>query len=65
LLHAVLSLCIYCDLDPELTLRKSVSKFEKRFELTKYFAAEEGYHNMHGKSAEEMLKYWNKAKRSE
>ena len=65
LLHAVFSLCIYCELDPELTLNNSLNKFEERYKLTKHFAKEDGHHNLHGKTTEEMMIYWNKAKRSD
>ncbi len=62
LLHAVFSLCVYCKLDPQIVLDDATKKFEKRFNLTKQFAMEEGHQNLHGKTMEEMMKYWNKAK---
>ena len=42
LLHAVFSLCIFCQFDPEATLGKAVDKFERRFKAVKKIAEEQG-----------------------
>ena len=62
LLHAAISLCVYCGYDTNITLEQALNKFEKRFHQTKYFAAKDGYSNLHGKNMEEMMKYWKMAK---
>lgn len=62
LMHAVFSLCIYCDFDPELTLRKSLNKFEHRLNSMKAIAKEEGLVNLQGKSFDELMRYWELAK---
>lgn len=62
LLHAVFSLCVYCNQDPQQTLSEALEKFEKRFALTKDFAKQDGHLNLHGKTSEEMMKYWHQAK---
>lgn len=62
LLHAAFSLCIYHNYNPQDTLEKSTKKFEKRFNLTKIYAQEDGLKNLKESSPQEMMKYWNKAK---
>lgn len=62
LLHAVFSLCTYCNFDTELTLRKSLDKFEHRLNAVKAIAKEEGLENLQGKSFEELMRYWELAK---
>ncbi|MCT4635037.1 MAG: nucleotide pyrophosphohydrolase [Rickettsiales bacterium] len=64
LLHAVISLCIYCGYDTKTTLEQALNKFEKRFNMTKVFAQKAGYQNMHGQNMDKMMKYWDMAKRS-
>ena len=62
LLHAVFSLCVFCKLDPKVTLEKSVKKFERRFTLVKQLAKLHGLDSLHGKSFDELMYYWNSAK---
>lgn len=62
LLHAVFSLCVYCNFDPETTLRKSLDKFEHRFNAVKALAEEQGLVDLNGKSFDELMAYWEKAK---
>jgi len=62
LLHAVFSLCTYCNFDTELTLRKSLDKFEHRLNAMKAIAKEQGLENLRGKSFDELMCYWELAK---
>lgn len=62
LLHAVLSLCTYCNFDTELTLRKSLTKFENRLNAMKSIAKEQGLENLQNKSFDELMSYWDLAK---
>ncbi len=62
LLHAAMSLCIYCGYDAEITLTKALNKFEKRFNMTRVFAERDGHSSLHGKTMDEMMKYWKMAK---
>lgn len=62
LLHAVFSLCTYCNFDTELTLRKSLDKFEHRLNAIKTIAKEQGWENLQGKSFDELMSYWELAK---
>ncbi|CAM2836074.1 MazG nucleotide pyrophosphohydrolase domain-containing protein [Legionella worsleiensis] len=62
LLHAAFSLCTYCNFDTELTLRKSLDKFEHRLNAMKAIAKEQGLENLQGKSFDELMRYWKLAK---
>lgn len=62
LLHAVLSLTIFCDLDPQQTLQNAVDKFEKRFTSVKKLAYEKGLTDLNGKSFDELMALWDLAK---
>jgi uncharacterized protein YabN with tetrapyrrole methylase and pyrophosphatase domain len=64
LLHAAISLCVYCGYDSKTTLEQALNKFEKRFIMTKYYAKQDGHNNLHGKTVKEMMKYWDMAKMS-
>lgn len=62
LMHAVFSLCTYCNFDTELTLRKSLNKFEHRLNAMKVIAKEQGLEDLQGKSFDELMRYWDLAK---
>ncbi|AMV14907.1 MazG nucleotide pyrophosphohydrolase domain-containing protein [Legionella pneumophila serogroup 1] len=62
LLHAVFSLCTYCNFDTELTLRKSLDKFEHSLNAVRAIAKEQGLENLQGKSFDELMRYWEMAK---
>lgn len=65
LLHAVLSLTVFCGFDPHKTVEDSVNKFEKRFNLVKQLAAEQGLKDLNGKSFSELMAFWDLAKAAE
>lgn len=62
LLHAAISLCVFCNFSPELTLQKSLDKFEKRLNAMKDIAKEQGLTHVKGKSFDELMHYWAQAK---
>ena len=62
LLHAAFSLCVFCNIDPEITLRKSLDKFENRLNAMKDIAKEQGLSHLRGKTFEELMQYWDEAK---
>ncbi|WP_133139641.1 MazG nucleotide pyrophosphohydrolase domain-containing protein [Legionella genomosp. 1] len=62
LLHAVLSLCVYCGYDPELTLEKSLNKFEQRFLMVKQLAKSQNLNNLDHLSFEQLMALWKEAK---
>ena len=62
LLHAVFSLCIFCKLNPQETLEKTLNKFERRLNAVKHLANESGLTNVEGRSFDELMCLWDKAK---
>jgi uncharacterized protein YabN with tetrapyrrole methylase and pyrophosphatase domain len=64
LLHAVFSLCVYCEYDPTDTMRKTYDKFERRFNAVKSLANEQGLSNLKGLAFDELMHFWRQAKRS-
>lgn len=62
LLHAVFSLCIFCQLNPRATLEKSLMKFERRLNAVKKLTQEQGLTNLDGHSFDELMNVWEKAK---
>ena len=63
LLHAVFSLCVFTDFDPEETLKKSLDKFESRFKKVQSLTQEKGLKSLKGKSFQELMLIWEQAKR--
>ena len=64
LLHAVLSLCVFCKYNPSETLEKSLDKFEKRLAAVKQIAESQGFTNLSGHSFEALMTIWDKAKKT-
>jgi uncharacterized protein YabN with tetrapyrrole methylase and pyrophosphatase domain len=64
LMQASVSLAIFCGLDPYETLRKSVEKFQKRYDKVVAFAANDGLEHLRGQSLEVLMNYWNRSKES-
>jgi uncharacterized protein YabN with tetrapyrrole methylase and pyrophosphatase domain len=62
LMHAVFSLCVFCQLDAQETLANSVTKFERRFNAVKELAREQGLKDLQGRSFEELMLFWDRAK---
>ena len=63
LLHAVFSLCVFCKLSPQATLEKTLNKFELRLRAVKEIANAKGLTSLDGCSFDELMEYWNKAKK--
>lgn len=62
LLHAVLSLCVFCNLSPKDTLRRALDKFERRLSAVRNISTEQGLTNLSGFSFDELMAIWRKAK---
>jgi uncharacterized protein YabN with tetrapyrrole methylase and pyrophosphatase domain len=62
LIHAALSLAVFCQVDLQETLQRSIQKFDKRYQAVVQLAKEKGLENLHGHSFEDLLGYWRKAK---
>lgn len=65
LLHAVFSLCIFCQFKPDVTLHKTLNKFEKRLRFVKQLAQQQGLQHLKGRSFDELMTFWNEAKQLE
>lgn len=63
LLHAVFSLCVFCKFDAFDTLTKSVDKFERRLNAVKTIAQENGIATLNGYAFDELMKFWDQAKK--
>lgn len=63
LLHAVFSLTVFCQFDAKETLESSVNKFERRFNKVKLLAKEQGLETLTGMSFDELMRFWDKAKK--
>ncbi len=63
LMHAVFSLCIYCQFSPKETFQKTLKKFERRLHAVKLIAQEKNCSNLHGHSYKELMAIWNLAKK--
>lgn len=64
LLFCVVNLCRHTKVDPEVALRKTNTKFERRFRHVEASLAAQG-RSLQDSSLEEMDRYWDEAKRLE
>jgi uncharacterized protein YabN with tetrapyrrole methylase and pyrophosphatase domain len=62
LLHAVFSLCVFCQFSPDETLKKTLEKFEKRLSAVKDLAKERGLTSLEGFPFDELMAFWDQAK---
>jgi uncharacterized protein YabN with tetrapyrrole methylase and pyrophosphatase domain len=62
LLHAVFSLCVFCNLSPKETLEQTLNKFERRLNAVKAISMEQGLTNLNGFAFDELMAIWEKAK---
>lgn len=62
LIHASVCLAIFCQLDPYETLRKSLDKFQKRYDQVVAMAQEDGLDHLRNQSMDLLMDYWGKAK---
>jgi uncharacterized protein YabN with tetrapyrrole methylase and pyrophosphatase domain len=62
LLHAVFSLCVFCQFSPEETLKNTLEKFEKRLNAVKHLAKEQGLTSLEGFPFDELMVLWDQAK---
>lgn len=63
LLHAVFSLCIFCELDAKETLSNSIDKFERRLQAVKMIAEENGITTLNGHAFDALMQFWDQAKK--
>ncbi|MBS3905010.1 MAG: hypothetical protein KGZ39_06765 [Simkania sp.] len=64
LIQAAVSLAVFCDLDPYETLRKSIEKFQKRYDTVVKLVQDDGHDSLCKQPFEVLMSYWNRAKQS-
>ncbi len=62
LLHAVFSLCVYCNFNPAETLKHTLDKFERRLNAVKQISHGRGLTNLNGHAFNELMHIWDLAK---
>lgn len=62
LLHAVLSLCVFCQFNPQETLTLSLDKFERRLTAVKCISEAKGLIHLKGQPFDELMTIWREAK---
>ena len=62
LLHAVFSLCVFCKLDPKVTLQQALDKFEWRLHEDQSEFEEKNLANLKGMPFDELMTIWQQAK---
>ena len=62
LLHAVFSLCVFCRLNPRVTLEQTLTKFERRLRAVKLITEENGFNTLEGEPFDKLMCIWDKAK---
>ncbi|STX50850.1 nucleoside triphosphate pyrophosphohydrolase MazG [Legionella busanensis] len=63
LLHAVFSLCVFCQFDPKATLNLTLLKFERRLHAVKELAISRGETNLNSYSFNQLMELWEQAKK--
>lgn len=63
LLHAVFSLCVFCQFDPKITLQNTLQKFEKRLNSVKAIAHEKDLSTLKELPFQELMRIWQEAKK--
>jgi len=63
LIHAAITLATFCKLDPVKTLKKSIDKFQKRYDALVKLVQEDGFDDLqHQPSFDAIMDYWKKVK---
>lgn len=62
LFHAVISLCLFYQFDPEQTIANSVAKFSQRMDKLKHLTNEAGLQDLRGLSFDKLMDFWELAK---
>lgn len=62
IIHATLSLAVFCNFDPRETLLKSIEKFQKRYDAVVQLAQADGLKTLHNQPLDVLMHYWNRAK---
>lgn len=62
LMSAAVSLAIFCGMCPSDTLKKSIDKFQKRYDTLVHLVKEDGRKDLKNQPFEVLMDYWNQAK---
>jgi uncharacterized protein YabN with tetrapyrrole methylase and pyrophosphatase domain len=62
LIHATISLAVFCQFDPHETLANSLEKFQKRYNHVVHLAKEDGHSDLKQQPMDILMHYWNRAK---
>lgn len=62
LIHAAVSLAVFCKLDPYETVKQNIEKFKRRYNAVVSLAKKDGFDTLHNQSHEKLMEYWNRAK---
>lgn len=62
LMQAAIGLAVFCKLDPQETLQKSIDKFQGRYNAVVQMAQLDGHKSLHGQTFEVLMSYWDRAK---
>lgn len=62
LIQAAISLAVFCQLDPQETVKKSIEKFQRRYDAVVHLAQSEGHEHLHKQSFATLMSYWERAK---
>lgn len=63
LIHAAISLAIFCKVDPHETLKNSIDKFKRRYDALVELVKKDGRRDLRDESFEVLNNYWKKAKK--
>lgn len=63
LIQAAVSVAVFCNLDPQETLMRSVDKFQKRYDLLVELVKNDGHADLNQHSFKSMMAYWESAKK--
>ncbi|MCW5588960.1 MAG: nucleoside triphosphate hydrolase [Legionellales bacterium] len=64
LIHAALSLCVFCHYDPQATLEISLKKFQRRLREVKRLVQQAGLTDLKDQPFNTLMKFWDEAKRN-
>ena len=63
LIHATICLAIFCKIAPQKALHRATNKIQKRFDKVFELAKKEGHKTLHGHSFDQLMYYWDQAKK--
>lgn len=65
MLQAAMSLAIFCEIDAEKALFKSIDKFQQRYQTLVNLTKKDGLKHLHQQPVEVLMNYWTEAKKQQ